>query len=141
MNSPLHRQTGVALVVSLLMLLLLTALALTAASNSSLQQRMASNAQEQNNAFQAAESGLARWIDRFTRKEAMPTGNENIGSAIIEPPVVSIQANCIEGSIGEGGGSTFVFDCYHVTSSAETTNTGGRARHQMGYLTRLGQSQ
>lgn len=52
-------QNGVALVVSLIILLLLTVLAISASTTSSLQERMAFNAQENNIAFQTAESGLA----------------------------------------------------------------------------------
>ncbi|WP_137818235.1 PilX N-terminal domain-containing pilus assembly protein [Pseudomonas sp. 2FG] len=57
---PLARnQRGVVLVVSLILLLLLTVLAISASTTSSLQERMAFNAQENNIAFQTAESGLA----------------------------------------------------------------------------------
>ncbi|NQD91985.1 hypothetical protein HP532_04875 [Pseudomonas sp. CrR25] len=52
-------QHGAALVVSLIILLLLTVLAISASNTSSLQERMAFNAQENNIAFQTAESGLA----------------------------------------------------------------------------------
>ncbi|MCH2342147.1 PilX N-terminal domain-containing pilus assembly protein [Pseudomonas sp. NPDC047963] len=58
LKTPRH-QSGVVLVVSLILLLLLTILAITASTSSSLQERMAGNAQESNVAFQAAESALA----------------------------------------------------------------------------------
>ena len=60
-------QQGLALVVSLVILLLLTVLAITASSTSSLQERMAFNAQENNIAFQTAESGFA-WVATDTVK-------------------------------------------------------------------------
>lgn len=54
-----QNQRGIVLVVSLIMLLLLTVLAITASTTATLQERMAFNAQENNVAFQTAESGLA----------------------------------------------------------------------------------
>src|SRR5690606_15943952 len=113
-----RRQQGVALLVSLVLLLLLTILAITAARTSSLQQRMASNAQEQNSAFQAAESGLSRWIALFESDLAIPAGTQTNGDGSayrLDNPPVDVQANCLFGSVGTSG---FVFDCYHVTSTA-----------------------
>ncbi|MCK5498241.1 MAG: pilus assembly protein PilX [Gammaproteobacteria bacterium] len=54
----LTRQSGVVLVVSLVMLLLLTLIGLTGTQVTSLEEKMASNKRDQNVAFQAAESGL-----------------------------------------------------------------------------------
>lgn len=52
------RQSGVVLMISLVMLLLLTLITLTAVYVTSLEERMAGNLQNQNVAFQAAESAL-----------------------------------------------------------------------------------
>lgn len=60
-----HKQRGIVLVVSLLLLLILTLIAITAANQSSLQLRISSNSQEQNAAFQAAESGLIKWTESY----------------------------------------------------------------------------
>lgn len=139
MNTFHRQQQGVVLVVSLLLLLLLTILAITAARTSSLQQRMAGNAQEQNVAFQAAESGLARWLDLFTSDQVIPGGDQEAGNAAnfrLDNPPVNVQANCMAGSLNVSSG--FVFDCHHVTSSSQSAG-GARARHQMGYLVREGQ--
>ncbi|MVW74689.1 PilX N-terminal domain-containing pilus assembly protein [Pseudomonas xionganensis] len=124
------------LLVSLILLLLLTILAITAASTSSLQQRMANNAQEQNTAFQAAESGLATWLTLFLSETAIPASWQNAGANAQFQLATEQQAHCVAGSIGVGSG--FIFDCYHTTSDART-DTGARSRHQMGYMTRLGQ--
>ncbi|WP_341303805.1 pilus assembly PilX N-terminal domain-containing protein [Pseudomonas sp. TMP25] len=124
------------LLVSLILLLILTILAITAASTSTLQQRMASNAQEQNTSFQAAESGLARWQILFNANDPIPNDCQAAGANAEYCLTQQIQANCLAGSIGVGSG--FVFDCYHITSNART-DTDARSRHQMGYLTRLGQ--
>jgi len=52
------KQSGVALIISLVMLLLLTMITVTALQVTSLEEKMAGNMQEQNVAFQAAESAL-----------------------------------------------------------------------------------
>jgi len=52
------QQSGVALIISLVMLLLLTMITVTALQVTSLEEKMAGNMQEQNVAFQAAESAL-----------------------------------------------------------------------------------
>lgn len=68
------KQEGMVLLVSLVLLLMLTIIAITAASQSNLQLRISSNSQQQNTAFQAAESGLQRWAnDYFSRTDADPS--------------------------------------------------------------------
>lgn len=69
------KQNGVALIVSLLLLLMLTLIAITAANQSTLLLRISSNSQEQNTAFQAAESGLIRWTETYfqSAKYTAPT--------------------------------------------------------------------
>jgi type IV pilus assembly protein PilX len=52
------RQRGAILIVSLLLLLVMTVLALTASQTTRLQERMAGNARDSDQAFQAAEAGL-----------------------------------------------------------------------------------
>ena len=53
-----ERQSGAVLIVSLVILVVLTLLGVTAMNTTSLQERIASNTQEQVHAFQAAETGL-----------------------------------------------------------------------------------
>lgn len=55
---PRARERGAALVIALVMLLILTILGITAMNTASLEGKMAGNTQEQNQAFQAAESGI-----------------------------------------------------------------------------------
>jgi len=69
------KQRGATLLISLVLLLVLTILALVAARSASLQQRMASNLQQQNMAFQAAENGIQAAIlklseDAFNRPQS-----------------------------------------------------------------------
>lgn len=130
------QERGMVLVVSLILLLILTILAITAASTSTLQQRMANNAQEQNTSFQAAESGLSRWLILFEAQQPIPTGEQPAGANATFDLAVDIRSNCVPGSMSVGTG--FYYDCYHITSDA-STDTGARSRHQMGYLNRVGQ--
>jgi type IV pilus assembly protein PilX len=55
-----HRQSGAALVIGLLLLLVLTLLAVSSMNTASTELAMAGNAQYQQNAFQAAETGIER---------------------------------------------------------------------------------
>lgn len=54
----LKQQSGVVLVISLIMLLLLTLIAISGSQNTGLEEKMASNSRDKNLAFQAAESAL-----------------------------------------------------------------------------------
>lgn len=59
LNSPTRaHQSGAVLVVAMILLVVLTLLGVTAMNTTSLQERIASNTQEQVHAFQAAETGL-----------------------------------------------------------------------------------
>jgi len=59
-----QRQRGIALVVALIFLLMLTILGVSAMNTSALEGRMAGNTQENNRAFQGAESALEKvWKD------------------------------------------------------------------------------
>lgn len=58
-----HYQGGTALIMSLVILMILTILGITAMGTSSLQEKMAGNAQESTRAFEAAESGLIQALN------------------------------------------------------------------------------
>src|SRR4051794_32967462 len=60
--TPRRRQRGAALVVGLLLLLILTMLAISTMNSASVEFIMAGNEQYHQNAFQAAESGIAQTI-------------------------------------------------------------------------------
>lgn len=62
-NVTFKRQNGAVLVVGLLILLLATFLAVATMNNSNVQERMAANSQNENLAFQAAESGVDSQIN------------------------------------------------------------------------------
>jgi type IV pilus assembly protein PilX len=58
MITTLKRQSGVALVVSLLILLILTMIGVSGMQTTGMQEKMASNTKDRSQAFQAAESGV-----------------------------------------------------------------------------------
>jgi Tfp pilus assembly protein PilX len=60
--SVLKYQSGVVLIISLVMLLALTLIGVTSSSVTGLQEKMAANSKDRNLAFQAAESAL-RWVE------------------------------------------------------------------------------
>ena len=66
MNSPRHRQQGVALVVALILLLILTVLALASVRGTSLQERMSSNMYDRSLAFQRAEAAMRAAESKIT---------------------------------------------------------------------------
>jgi len=66
------KQRGATLLISLILLLMLTVLALAAGRTASLQQRMASNLQQQNVAFQTAESGIQAAVIQLTDEKNRP---------------------------------------------------------------------
>lgn len=57
-----QRQQGAVLIVSIIMLLIMTALALSSVSTSTVQRKMARNAQDYNRSFQASESAVANLL-------------------------------------------------------------------------------
>jgi type IV pilus assembly protein PilX len=58
LSTPPKQQSGVVLVISLVMLLLLTLIGVTSVQTTSLEEKMAGNMRDQNIAFQAAEAAL-----------------------------------------------------------------------------------
>ncbi|MFJ3263605.1 PilX N-terminal domain-containing pilus assembly protein [Pseudomonas sp. NPDC086581] len=148
-------QRGMALLVSLVLLLILTVLAIAMASNSTMQQRISANAQQQNIAFQAAESGLQFWVNRFAQSGVAPTNGTSIA---VEPTSgssgsaqVNLNASFIEcakfipaQSLSVAAG-TLSYTCYQVSSQAKacknlsscnvTTSDGqARALHRRSYI-------
>lgn len=138
MKSLRERQQGFVLVVSLILLLILTILAIGAASSSSLQSRMAANAQDMNLAFQSAESGLTRWMSKFNTNQSFDRATllGAQGDASIDSVDELKVENCNYGSLSPTG---FLFTCYHLTSTSSAADGTAVAQHQIGYLVREGQ--
>lgn len=150
--SRLNPQRGMALIVSLLLLLILTVLAISMATTSTLQQRIAGNSQQQNIAFQAAESGLNAWVKQFTQDGTQLTSLQleatsgTSGSAKVSLSTTSI--DCAKflpaQSISVAAGS-LAYNCYQVNSQAKAchdlnncnvTASDGQARalHRRSYI-------
>jgi Tfp pilus assembly protein PilX len=124
MTAAHRKQQGAVLLVSLVLLLMLTIMAITVASNSSLQQRMSANAQDQNLAFHTAETAMARWNMWFEATANAPAtqGAINLPTATV---VSETEIQCLQ---------SIKFTCHHITATATTANA--TAVHRMGYLVR-----
>ncbi|MGG6259273.1 pilus assembly PilX family protein [Stutzerimonas stutzeri] len=144
-----HSQQGTVLLVSLLLLLMLTIIAITAASQSNLQLRIASNSQQQNIAFQAAESGLQRWANvYFSRSDADPNlvgrltpdaPEEQLAGAAYEvSPTLASNLPLSEGmGISEPGLLVYRFEVRSVGRACDNEgNCGADTAHRQGFQNR-----
>lgn len=86
-HSPIRRQRGAALVVGLMLLLVLTLLAVSGMNTASTELIMAGNEQFQENAFQAAETGI---------EQGMDTGGFNPGIAVQNFPRVAVAGSATD---------------------------------------------
>ena len=85
MNFPSRAsQSGAVLIVAMIILVILTLLGVTAMNTTSLQERIASNTQEQVHAFQAAETGLNQ---AFSDNLAYDISNTYTGGSTLTPIV------------------------------------------------------
>lgn len=150
MNARLQ-QSGMALLISLVLLLLLTVIAITAAHQSTLQSRMAANSQQQNVAFQTAESGIQAWIAEYETSEAIAAISVNGTLTDTTPYSASapLPGNCWDvvpaySLNASEGGTTFQFACFNIDSigkscadaSCDDNDNPARARHFQGHLVR-----
>jgi type IV pilus assembly protein PilX len=126
-----RKQRGAALVVGLLLLLILTLLAISGMNSATVEFIMAGNEQYHQNAFQAAETGIA---------QAMATGAYNPGDPVDPPAIAGAVANSATDTYSAavkrqlGGapqsaamwtGSLNTFSSYHF----EITSTGNSVRN------------
>jgi type IV pilus assembly protein PilX len=140
-------QSGMALLISLIMLLLLTIIAITAAQQSSMQARMAANSQQQNIAFQTAESGISAWIANYVahpRIEALSVSDQ-LSDVTPFTAQASTPSLCTEDLDAFSlGGDSFQYACFNVQSDAkacanaacEDADNPARARHFQGHMVR-----
>jgi Tfp pilus assembly protein PilX len=104
-----RQQHGAALVIGLMMMVALTLIGVTTMGMSSMELRMASNAQNKSNAFQAAEAGLEIGLGR--------TNAENITTAQPIAPPTLVNATAMINSTfvgliaGRGDGFTSGVSC------------------------------
>jgi len=91
----IKKQQGAALVICLVVLLIITIIAASGISGASLQQKMAANTQQQNETFQATESGIARLLNTIT------AGNSAALTSSLNSPTATISfANGLSRSSG-----------------------------------------
>jgi type IV pilus assembly protein PilX len=146
-----RRQRGVVLAVSLILLLLLTILAITASTSSSLQERMASNAQESNIAFQASESALATLTNQV-RGGTTPAADSVLPLIY---PARTVHARMqstsriadgysLDAEAGSGTPLTILYDFTssatldpNATTAAQIIDSNTHARHLQGYRDRI----
>lgn len=149
-----NSQRGMVLVVSLVLLLILTIVAISAASLSSTQERMAANSQQQNVAFQAAESGLQAWVDTYQSTsislDATRTLNDAGPNTVPRYQVNAAAKVCTDVpsslNAGENSGTPQMI-CYDIASQAKacaeascdiaTDDGQARALHMQGYRARI----
>lgn len=122
------RQRGAALVVGLLLLLVLTLLAISGMNTASLELVMAGNTQYQQNAFQAAETGIERSLVVANLNPVMTpwTLEENIAGSTTDEFSAVTSAQLGGAAQPAMWGSTWdSFSTYHF----EIVSTGGSARN------------
>ena len=134
----MHKQRGMVLVVSLLLLLMLTLIAISAANQSSLQLRIASNSEQQNAAFQAAESGIQLWTatyfdadDNAFFPNDWTSQQVGSGSSKEHSTVTAVYAGPCPGS-GVGRISLNCFDLQSVGEVCESGTCTATAVHRQG---------
>ena len=147
----IRQQRGAALVVGLLMLVALTLIGVTTMGMSSMELRMASNAQNKSNAFQAAEAGLEIGLGL--------TDAENITAAqpIVPPTLVNATATVNASFVGlipgRGNGFTSGVSCpgsspertrcahFQVTSVGQHLQSNARSMQLQGFYVLAPQAQ
>jgi type IV pilus assembly protein PilX len=150
-----RKQTGVALVFSLLFLLVVTGISVTAAMNSALALSMSANMQDRYNSFQSAEAGIFATLglvssanEPFTRtpKRAPfdgiaagdhPLRNLRDGAVSVDTQVfLTASARPCPRPAGEGGGSSVgTFDCdYYRIESEHDVPSRARTKVKMGVV-------
>jgi len=115
--APRSRQTGAALFVGLVLLLVMTVLGVSGMSTATLELAMAGNAQAQQQAFQAAETGIDIAIARgtFTTFEPMTLTGIAVGDAEVDVEMTFQQATGVPDTafslgVGTGAVQAFHFD-------------------------------
>lgn len=91
--APSVRQKGAVLLISLVFLLLLTVIGLSAIQSSTLQERMAGNANDLNTAFQAAEAGI-RQAEAVLQQASLPNFDGSNGRYVVCTDPESTQTSC-----------------------------------------------
>jgi Tfp pilus assembly protein PilX len=146
-----NRQTGAALVVSLVLLLVMTILAISTMNTAGLELAMAGNTQYSENAFQLAETGIDISIQNINNGTPVPApGAANcptVGTIALGAPVAmpalsgSFQIGtgyCGEAPDFSGGSSLGKIQQYHYRTDAQgiTQTRGATSLNRQGFFIR-----
>jgi len=104
-----RQQSGAALVIGLMMLVALTLIGVTTMGMSSMELRMASNAQNKSNAFQAAEAGLE--VGLVLTDAENTTAAQPIASPVLVNATATINSTFVGLIPGRGNGFTTGVSC------------------------------
>jgi len=133
--APRSRQTGAALFVGLVLLLVMTVLGVSGMSTATLELAMAGNAQAQQQAFQAAETGIDIAISRGTFTfETTPPETIAVGDAEVEVQTMFREATGVPEaafSLGVGTGSVQAFH-FDVVATGRAPR-GATSTHRQGF--------
>lgn len=151
----IHHQHGAILIVALLILLVMTIIGISAMRTTTLDERIAANAQYKATTFQAAESALAAAsrfdaIERCLAADCVPCetdpGKPFIGTEVVatsdlnlaagEGPVTASASMCEFGelpltgsSIGVGGGAVVVLRAFDIRAESKFEGTNAESVH------------
>ncbi len=109
-NAAFTRQRGAALIVGLMMLLALTLIGVTTMGMNTMELRMANNAQNQTNAFQAAEAGLEVGVG-LTDSNDITTNPQIITPPLLANATVLVDSRFVGLIPGRGSGFTSGISC------------------------------
>jgi len=110
MNNTLYKQRGAALIVGLMMLLALTLIGITTMGMNTMELRMASNAQNKSNAFQAAEAGLEVGVG-LTNANDITTNPQVITAPVLVNAAATVDSVFVGLIPGRGSGFTAGIAC------------------------------
>ena len=131
------RERGAALLVGLVLLLVMTILGVSAMNTATLELTMAGNAQAQDEAFQAAETGIDMAISRgaFSTLESTTIPETSVGNGSVEVETTFVQATNVPDrafSMGVGvGGSVQAFH-FEIVATGKGPR-GATSTHRQGF--------
>ncbi|MEZ5564470.1 MAG: pilus assembly PilX N-terminal domain-containing protein [Gammaproteobacteria bacterium] len=134
----IHKQSGAALIVSLILLMVLTVLAISTMRSASLGLLMAGNVQYRENAFQLAQTGISATLRRGDPGAGV---SDCTAAPVTDPPVVVtalggqyVTSVCDRGvSFTSGDSASLQSYNFEVTSVGTTDQRDARSRLVQGY--------
>jgi type IV pilus assembly protein PilX len=129
------RQRGAALIIGLVLLLVMTVLGVSGMGTAALELVMAGNAESQQDAFQAAETGIDIAIDRRNWTTFAPTDLESIdvGAGSVEGETVNSDCTIYPNSAFSAGVTGGVMAYHFDTDVVGTGPRGARSSHSQSF--------